>query len=160
MIVVADTGPIISLAVIDKLSILNSLFGSISIPGAVWQELLSYVDVFNIPQIHNYRNNVRKINAENNLEQFMDNGESEAVLLCKEMQADYLLIDDKKARVIAEEMSIACIGTIAVLIKAKQENLIKELRPLFVELLDKKRYYSVDLLNKVLYANNEKILLS
>jgi predicted nucleic acid-binding protein len=55
-------------------------------------------------------------------------------------------------------MSIACIGTIAVLIKAKHENLIKELRPLFVELLDKKRYYSVDLLNKVLSTNNEKKL--
>jgi predicted nucleic acid-binding protein len=37
MIVVADTGPIISLAVIDKLSILNSLFGNISIPEAVWK---------------------------------------------------------------------------------------------------------------------------
>jgi predicted nucleic acid-binding protein len=158
MIVVADAGPIISLAVIDKLSILNSLFGNISIPGAVWEELLSYVDVFNIPQIYSYQDNVKKINVENNLEQFMDKGESEAVLLCKEMQADYLLIDDKKARMIAEEMSIACIGTIAVLIKAKSENLIKELRPLFVELLDKKRYYSVDLLNKVLSSSNEKKL--
>jgi predicted nucleic acid-binding protein len=160
MIVVADTGPIISLAVIDKLFILDSLFGSISIPGSVWEELLSYVDVFNIPQIYSYQNKVKKINTKNNLEQFMDKGESEAVLLCREIQADYLLIDDKKARMIAEEMSIACIGTIAVLVKAKSKNLIRELRPLFVELIDKKRYYSVDLLDKVLSSNNEKILQS
>ena len=158
MIVVADTGPVISLAIVDKLFILNSLFGNIIIPNAVWEELLNYVEVFNIPQIYDYKNNVKKINTENNLEQFMDKWESEAVLLCKEIQADYLLIDDKKARTIAEEMSISCVGTIAVLIKAKSENLIKELRPLFIELLDKKRYYSVELLNKVLQANNEKLL--
>jgi predicted nucleic acid-binding protein len=158
MIVVADTGPIISLAVIDKLSILDSLFGNISIPEAVWEELLTYIDVFNIPQIYNYKDNVKKINAKNNLEQFMDKGESEAVLLCKEIQADYLLIDDKKARIIAEEMSIACIGTIAVLVKAKSEGLIKELKPLFVEMLGKKRYYSVELLNKVLLASDEEMI--
>ncbi|MCL2101809.1 MAG: hypothetical protein FWH22_08885 [Fibromonadales bacterium] len=38
MIIVADTGPIISLAVIDKLSVLSLLFGDISIPSAVWEE--------------------------------------------------------------------------------------------------------------------------
>jgi len=55
-------------------------------------------------------------------------------------------------------MSIACIGTIAVLIKAKSEGIIKELRELFIEMLDKKRYYSMDLLNKILLANNEKTI--
>jgi len=158
MIVVADTGPIISLAVIDKLSILDSLFESISIPEAVWEELLNYIEVFNIPQIYNYENNVKRVNAKYDLEQLVDKGELEAILLSKEIDADYLLIDDKKARAIAEEMSIACIGTIAVLIKAKSEGIIKELRQLFIEMLGKKRYYSVDLLNKVLLANDEKII--
>jgi len=158
MIVVADTGPIISLAVIDKLSILDSLFESVSIPEAVWEELLNYVEIFNIPQIYNYENNVKKVNSKYELEQLVDKGELEAILLSKEINADYLLIDDKKARTIAEEMSIACIGTIAVLIKAKSKGIIKELRELFIEMLNKKRYYSVDLLNKVLLANNEKII--
>jgi len=158
MIVVADTGPIISLAVIDKLSILDSLFESVSIPEAVWEELLNYVDVFNIPQIYNYKNNVKKVSSKYDSEQLVDKGELEAILLSKEINADYLLIDDKKARTIAEEMSIACIGTIAVLIKAKSKGIIKELRELFIEMLDKKRYYSLDLLNKVLLANDEKII--
>ena len=59
---------------------------------------------------------------------------------------------------IAEEMSIACIGTIAVLVKAKSEGLIKELKPLFVEMLGRKRYYSVELLNKVLLASDEELI--
>ena len=39
LLVIADTGVIISLAVIDKLSILETLFKDIYIPRAVWFEL-------------------------------------------------------------------------------------------------------------------------
>ncbi|GBU25968.1 hypothetical protein R83H12_02639 [Fibrobacteria bacterium R8-3-H12] len=55
-------------------------------------------------------------------------------------------------------VEIFYLHSIAVLIKAKSKGIIKELRELFVEMLDKKRYYSVDLLNKVLLANNEDII--
>ena len=39
MIVIADTGPIISLAVIDKLYLLTEIFKNVFIPRAVWNEL-------------------------------------------------------------------------------------------------------------------------
>jgi predicted nucleic acid-binding protein len=35
-LVIADSGPIFSLALIDKLEILNELFDEIKIPTAVW----------------------------------------------------------------------------------------------------------------------------
>ncbi|WP_446010433.1 hypothetical protein [Candidatus Electrothrix sp.] len=38
-LVIADSGAIFSLAVIDQLEILNALFDDISIPNAVWQEI-------------------------------------------------------------------------------------------------------------------------
>jgi len=38
-LVIADSGPIFSLAIIDKLEILNVLFDSIKIPIAVWEEI-------------------------------------------------------------------------------------------------------------------------
>jgi predicted nucleic acid-binding protein len=38
-LVIADSGPIFSLAIIDKLEILNLLFDSIKIPLAVWEEI-------------------------------------------------------------------------------------------------------------------------
>lgn len=40
MIVVADTTPLISLMKIDKLALLQSLFGKVYIPEAVYQELV------------------------------------------------------------------------------------------------------------------------
>ena len=38
-LVIADSGAIFSLAVIDQLEILNALFDDISIPNAVWNEI-------------------------------------------------------------------------------------------------------------------------
>lgn len=68
----------------------------------------------------------------------MDLGESEAVILFKEQQADILLIDDKKARDIAEE-----------------QGLITKLKPLFVKLLLNKRFYAISLLNAILIKYQE-----
>ena len=69
-----------------------------------------------------------------------------------------MLIDDKKARSIAELMDIKCIGTIALLTLAKRKKLIAAIRPLFISLLSNKRYYSKKLLDQVLVLNNEKKL--
>jgi len=61
----------------------------------------------------------------------MDYGESESVILYQELEADFLLIDDKKGRSIVEGLSVNCIGTIGLLSVAKDKGLIKALKPLF-----------------------------
>jgi len=61
------------------------------------------------------------------------------------------LIDDKKARSIAENYKIICIGTLGILTKALDKGLTESLRPLFTEFLNSKRYYSIELLNEILY---------
>lgn len=85
----------------------------------------------------------------------MDYGESESVILYKEMNAKFLLIDDKKARKIAENFDIECIGTLGILSVAKDKGLIDELRPIFKTFLVNNRYYSIKLLNKLLDKHNE-----
>jgi len=63
----------------------------------------------------------------------MDYGESESVILYKELNADFLLIDDKKARMIAENYNVNCIGTLGLLSIAKDKGLVTDLRSLFVD---------------------------
>ena len=92
----------------------------------------------------------------NELSFIMDYGESESVVLYKELQADFLLIDDKKARRIAENFGINCIGTIGLLSISKDKGFIKELRPIFKTFLENKRFYSLSLLNSVLTQKEEK----
>jgi predicted nucleic acid-binding protein len=50
-------------------------------------------------------------------------GEAEAITLYKEKSADFLLIDEKKGRKVAEYYDVKIIGTIGLLLKAKQEGL-------------------------------------
>lgn len=155
-LVIADAGPIFSLAIVDELELLNQLFHEIKISKAVWDEITldKSTEFYNKISLF-FKDKVRNIKGFNELTFVMDYGESESVILYKELNADFLLIDDKKARNIAENFDINCIGTLGILSVAKDKGLIKELRPLFLTFLDNNRYYSVKLLNKILQRHKE-----
>ncbi len=155
-LVIADSGPIFSLALVDKLNILDVLFDEIKIPQAVWNEITLDDSVSCFDIIVNYfKNKVEKITQFNELTFIMDYGESESITLYRELNANFLLVDDKKARRIAENLNITCIGTLGLLIAAKDKGIINELKPIFEEFLKNKRYYSLNLLNAILKEHNE-----
>lgn len=156
-LLIVDAGPIFSLATIDKLEILNILFDDIKIPSAVWEEITLNKNTKQYSIIHSFFKNKRhEIKGNNDLTFLMDYGESESVLLYKELKADFLLIDDKKARTIAENFGIKCIGTIGFLSAAKDKKIILELKPLFENLLQNRRFFSINLLNTILEQHNEE----
>lgn len=102
-----------------------------------------------------FKTKVQTISGFNDLSFIMDYGESESVILYKEINANFLLIDDKKARKIAENFKINCIGTLGLLIIAKNKGIILQLKPLFMELLKNHRFYSISILNLLLLKNGE-----
>jgi len=156
-LVIADSGAIISLASIRKLEILNSIFDNVVIPLAVWEEIILDEGNIHHHDIHSFfHDKVQEIKGFNELTFIMDYGESESVILYRELNADFLLIDDKKARKIAENLGLNCIGTIGILINAKQKGIIQALKPLFEEFLRQKRCFSLDLLNKILEQHQEQ----
>ncbi|GHU99139.1 DUF3368 domain-containing protein [Spirochaetia bacterium] len=155
MIVIADTGALISLSIIDKLDLLDKLYGEIYIPKAVWDELLHHIDKFGENNISLYKSKIRKITTENKFIKAVGLGESEAITLYQELGADYLLIDDKDARLVAEMNDITCAGTLAVLIKARAGGMLESFRPLFKKLKEHDRHFSNSLLNKILTENGE-----
>ncbi|HAN77222.1 MAG TPA: DUF3368 domain-containing protein [Bacteroidales bacterium] len=155
-IVIADSGPIISLACINKLSLLDLLFDKVAIAEAVWIELTADASKpFFSSIVEYFTDKVVKITGFNDLTFVMDFGESESVILYKELAANFLLIDDKKARLIAENFNINCIGTIGLLDFAKKKGYVTALKPLFQTFLKHKRFYGTDLMNLVLLKNNE-----
>jgi len=159
-LVIADSGPIFSLALADKLELLENIFDDIKIPQAVWNEISVdeskpfYNRIFDF-----FKNRVVQIKGFNDLTFLMDYGESQSVILYKELQANFLLIDDKKARTIAESLGINCIGTIGLLLIAKERGLIGELKPIFECFLKNNRYYSLDLLNVILAQVTENKII-
>ncbi len=156
-VVIADTGVIISLIHIGKLDLIEKVFGEYYIADAVWAELNNYDNPrFDRSKLAEIKSKVRPIHSKNYLSMIMDYGEAESVVLYEEMKADYLLIDDSKARKIAESVNINCIGTLGLLLKAQQKKMISELKPFFVEFLKVGRYFSKDLLNSILNQIGEQ----
>lgn len=110
-LVIADAGPIFSLAIINKFELLTQLFDEIKISKAVWEEIsLNKTAPFYREISLFFESRIANIKGFNDLTFIMDYGESESVILYKELNADFLLIDDKKARNIAENFGIKCIG--------------------------------------------------
>src|ERR1035437_5415082 len=131
-LVIADSGPVFSLALIDKLDILTDLFDDIRIPQAVWNEITFNKSKQDYRKLYNFFiDKTCQISGINELLFVMDYGESESLILYKELKADFLLIDDKKARRIAESLDIKCIGIIGLLTIAKDKGIIEKLKPLF-----------------------------
>ena len=157
-ILIADTSPIISLLVTNQLFILFNFYKEIYIPEAVWGELKSHVSIALYQEdMKKLATMVKDCNTKLNFPE-IDQGESEAISLYKELKADYLLIDDKKGRQIAELNYVTCIGTLGILIKAKQKQLIPSLRLIFLNLISHKRFYQKELLNEILSFENEPLL--
>jgi predicted nucleic acid-binding protein len=114
-LVISDAGPIFSLAIIDKPSVLEEIFGEIVIPKAVWEKVAKDKETGYYHRVADFfKDRVRAISGFNELTFVMDYGESESVILYRELNANYLLIDDKKARRLEENFGINCIGTVGV----------------------------------------------
>ena len=56
-------------------------------------------------------------------------GESEVIALSTELTDVVAVLDDKKARRVAHEMSLKVMGTVGLLLRAKQHDLLQELKP-------------------------------
>jgi predicted nucleic acid-binding protein len=59
----------------------------------------------------------------------MDLGEVETIILAGEMKADWVLMDERKGRRKLTQLQIPKIGTVGILLKAKQLGLISTLKP-------------------------------
>lgn len=144
MKVVSNTTPIISLASIGQLSLLTDLFTRIYIPQAVYKEI-KFKKSFGFKEIDNPYFEVVSIQGNDYLGFLLnelDKGEAEAIFLAKEIKADILIIDERMGYKIAQSQKIVSIGTLTVLQLAKERQLIKKVKPLLDEMIQKRRWYS------------------
>ena len=134
MIVVSNTSPITNLAAIGRLDLLRSEFSQIRIADAVWHELNAKGmqwpgarEVSDAPWIT--RSVSGKPDLVNALRRHLDRGEAETIALALECSAELVLLDEKDGRHSAQKLGLRVMGTVGVLIRAKQLELIADLRP-------------------------------
>lgn len=158
MIVVSDASPLISFAILNKLAILETVFDEILIPVAVFSEITEEhkpyskaLEAFAHSRVKSVSNTlaVRLLLGE------LDTGESEAIVLAIENNIQDILIDEFKGRQIAKSHNLSPIGTIGVLIRAKQMGLIKQLKPELDLLVANRRRISESLYTKALELAGE-----
>ncbi len=138
-IIVADASPLIALATIDRLHLLKQLYQQVIIPHAVKNELQLSSDMPGAKRLSKAVDmgflKVMSINYPEEkyqqLLQILDQGEIEAILLVESFSREdyrFLLIDERKGRLVAKQRGIPIAGTGAVLLAAKKHGYIEYVR--------------------------------
>jgi uncharacterized protein len=153
-IIIADSSPLISLAIIEQLELLPQLYQRVLLPPAVWDEVT--VQGVGLPGA----NAVSKItwieiqtpeaNLLEPLSILVDRGEAEAIALAQSIPDSIVLLDDAQARRVAERLGIRRIGTLGILRRAKKAGLVMAFKPYIEELCAQGIYIRQNLINAVL----------
>ncbi len=131
MIIVSDTSPITNLMQIEQLDLLHQLYGRVLIPAEVHDELchIPAQAVILAKEAWIERVELALTALMPGLLETLDLGEAEAISLAIQLEAEYLLVDEQKGRQAARNKGIPITGTLGVLLQAKQQALIPQLRP-------------------------------
>ncbi|HEV2581719.1 MAG TPA: DUF3368 domain-containing protein [Ktedonobacteraceae bacterium] len=85
----------------------------------------------------------------------LDVGEAAALTLAQTIGARLVLLDERKARRIAARMGLQVAGTLAVLLRAKQQGHITTIRPIISQMQSQGRRFHPDLIAHLLEEANE-----
>jgi predicted nucleic acid-binding protein len=150
MIVVADSGPLHYLILLDQTELLHRFYGQVIVPEAVLGELTSggapqpvrewlsrppsWLRVQAVPS-----NQLEFVTAD------LDLGEREAIALAHLLRADLLLIDEIAGRAEAGRRSLRVTGTLGILRIAAEKDLI-DVPEVLARLRDTSFYVGEDLI--------------
>jgi hypothetical protein len=162
MRVVSNTSPLINLANIGQIHLLQQLYGQVIIPSAVYDEIViagvgqpgamevKTYDWFKVKQISNQQ-------MVTLLQVDVDIGEAEAIVLALELKPDLLLLDERKGRHVASNFGIKFTGILGILIEAKNNQLINAIKPIMDDLIKQVGFrVSSKLYQRVLQIANEQ----
>jgi uncharacterized protein len=139
VIVVGDASPLISLGAVGQLGLLKALYGRVLVPEAVHQEVTSQperpgarevadADWIVVQPVRD-RSRVDMVN--------LGRGESEAIALVIEANADLLIVDERRARSRARQANIEVIGSAGVLLEARSRQLIPSVKLVIDEMISR-----------------------
>lgn len=150
MSLVADTGPLIALAKVDRLELLEQLFGQVTIAPSVYRELLAKVgpeadrldralatfirvsgDPMPTPEV--------MVATER-----LDRGERDTVALAVTMGLP-LLMDDQLGRRAGRQLGVGVIGVAGLVLQGKRRGLVQQVGPILEELRSRGYWLSEEL---------------
>lgn len=126
--IISDTSCLIILSKIGELDLLHKVYGKITTTTDVADEYGEPIpDWITISEL--------KDKSKQQLLEFqIDKGESSALALAMEMPECTIILDDYKARKVAERLGLNYTGTIGIIIKAKLKGVIPSIKPFLTKI--------------------------
>ena len=146
MTVVSDTSPISNFFRIGQLLLLKQVYGSIVIPVEVLEELKSLVD-FGLNPSNIISQDWIEVKPTFSTDIFflpkqkIHVSEAAAISLAKELQAKFILIDDRKGQMLALQQNLQPIGTLGTLKIAKEKGIIADVKDSLDKMLTVANYW-------------------
>jgi len=155
---VSNTSPLLNLAIIGWLALLKEQFETIFIPPAVREELRIESDLPGSKVIGEaieagwiQIEQVRDMAFVKVLRRELDKGESEAIALALQAQADWTLLDEKEGRRVAKSLGLRVTGVLGILLCARREGKLEHFEKVLEDLRGKAGFHiRDDLLKDVL----------
>ena len=119
---VTNSTCLIGLERIGRLDLLPQVFTSVFAPPIVAAEIRTSLSWLKVKSVGN-------ATAVATLKTQMDAGEAEAIALAMKLGDVLLILDDKKARRVAQQLDLKVIGTVGMLLRAKRQGVISEIKP-------------------------------
>jgi len=154
--VVANTTPLIALADVGHLDLLQKMYQEILIPPSVLEEIQSepaYSLIRHSAWIRILE--IEKTETRMAFRSRLHAGEVDAIILALEQKADLVIMDDNAAKKTAKFHGLSVTGTLGVLIRAKEQGYISAVKPVMQRLLDDGFFISETVRQYVLAACGE-----
>jgi predicted nucleic acid-binding protein len=149
--IISDTSCLIILDKINELEILQKVYGEIMTTPEIVEEFGEILPLW--IKIKSVKNK----SSQKILELQIDKGEASAIALAIETTNSLLILDDFKARKIANSLGIFVTGTLGVIIKAKLNGVIPSIKPLLAKIKNTNFRISEELEKQALIEANENI---
>jgi predicted nucleic acid-binding protein len=150
--VISNSSPLIALTQIGRLDLLRRLHTRISIPPAVAREVAPAVAA--LPDwvvIQQLAHPLQPSTVSGSI----GPGEREVISLGLELGAALLILDEQPARRLATSLGLRVIGTVGLLMAAKQRGLLTKIRPELDRLLAVRFFMDQNLYDRVIAQAGE-----
>ncbi len=138
MIVVSNASPLIILSGISQLEILKQIFQRVFIPREVYEEV---VRGGSLPGAQEVKSSFLEVKSTSTAISHVQDryrigkGEAATIILAREMEAELVLMDDKRAREAAKAFELNLIGSLRVLELGFEKGIIADLKIVYQDLL-------------------------
>ena len=146
---VSDASPLIALFQVDRLDLLRNQFGQVFVPPAIELEVAPSVGL--LPSWVQRQ----PVSVPPDFLRHLDPGEREAIALAIHLGASFLVIDDLPGRRAATSLGLRVIGSLGLLVRAKQRGLTNEVRPMMDELVSRGLHVSERVYREILFLAGE-----